>query len=59
YSGPLARCRNALLTCHMGSMTHDCRLRMEIEAAEEAARLARGEPFRSPVPETEYALAAS
>jgi len=57
YSGPLAHCENALLTCHMGSMTRDCRLRMEIEAAQEAARLARGEPFRSPVPESEYLLA--
>jgi D-3-phosphoglycerate dehydrogenase / 2-oxoglutarate reductase len=58
YSGPLARCEAAILTCHMGSMTLDCRLRMEVEAAEEAARLARGEPFRSPVPEAEYALSA-
>jgi D-3-phosphoglycerate dehydrogenase len=58
YSGPLALCENALLTCHMGSMTRDCRLRMEIEAAEEAARFARGEPFHSPVPENEYAIAA-
>jgi len=57
YVGPLARCENAILTCHMGSMTRDCRVRMEIEAATEAARFARGEPFHSPVPEAEYMLA--
>lgn len=58
YAGPLTRCENILLTCHMGSMTRDCRLRMEIEAAEEAARFARGEPFKCPVPEAEYIIAA-
>jgi D-3-phosphoglycerate dehydrogenase len=58
YTGPLTRCDNILLTCHMGSMTRDCRLRMEIEAAEEAARFARGEPFKCPVPEAEYIIAA-
>src|SRR5262249_10254929 len=28
YAGPLTRCDNAVLTCHMGSMTQDCRLQM-------------------------------
>ncbi|HVX92314.1 MAG TPA: phosphoglycerate dehydrogenase [Xanthobacteraceae bacterium] len=58
YAGPLARCENAVLTCHMGSMTRDCRLRMEVEAAAEAARFARGEALLTPVPEAEYELAA-
>jgi D-3-phosphoglycerate dehydrogenase len=58
YAGPLTLCETAILTCHMGSMTRDCRLRMELEAAEEAVRFARGEPFRTPVPESEYVIAA-
>jgi D-3-phosphoglycerate dehydrogenase / 2-oxoglutarate reductase len=41
----------------MGSMTRDCRVRMELEAAEEAARFLGGKPLSCPVPESEYALA--
>jgi D-3-phosphoglycerate dehydrogenase len=43
------------LTCHMGSMSEDCRARMEIEATEEAIRFLRGEPLLHLVPESEYA----
>lgn len=57
YRGDLAELSNALLTCHMGSMTVDCRVRMEIEATEEAIRVLKGRPFSSPVPEDEYANA--
>ncbi len=57
YNGPLTKVENVVLTCHMGSMTEDCRARMEIEATDEAIRFARGEAFRSPVPEEEYRLA--
>ena len=57
YSGSLSECQNIILTSHLGSMTKDCRLQMEIEAAEDAVRFAAGEPFRSPVPESEYQLA--
>jgi len=57
YTGPLAELENAILTCHMGSMTADCRVRMEIEATEEAIRFLNGEPFVTPVPASEYALA--
>ena len=32
YAGPLAACRNALLTPHVGSYTEECRLQMETEA---------------------------
>ncbi len=57
YHGPLCILPNALLTCHMGSMTVDCRGRMEIEATRDAIRFLRGEPFASPVPPEEFAIA--
>lgn len=57
YVGELAALDNTLLTCHMGSMTVDCRARMEIEATEEAIRFLDGQAFLSPVPEDEYANA--
>jgi D-3-phosphoglycerate dehydrogenase / 2-oxoglutarate reductase len=57
YTGPLTKCENALLTCHMGSMTRDCRVRMEVEATQEAVRFVTGLAFASPIPEAEYELA--
>ena len=54
YRGPLADIERCLLTCHMGSMSVDCRTRMEIEATEEAVRFVRGEPLQKPVPAAEY-----
>jgi D-3-phosphoglycerate dehydrogenase len=57
YRGPLAELPNALLTCHMGSMTTDCRARMEIEATQEAIRFLQGEKLLSPVPDEEYVIA--
>lgn len=57
YAGPLTRVEQATLTCHMGSMTSDCRGRMEREAVEDALRFLAGEPFAQPVPEEEYAMA--
>ena len=56
YQGPLANIDNCLLTAHMGSMSEDCRTRMEIEATEEAVQFLQGRPQRSPVPEDEYQL---
>jgi D-3-phosphoglycerate dehydrogenase len=56
YIGPLASLENCLLSCHMGSCTQDCRLQMEVEAAQEVIRYFRGEPLISPVPESEYLL---
>lgn len=56
YRGPLCELANCILTCHMGSMTADCRSRMEIEATEEACRFVRGEPLFQEVPESEYRL---
>ena len=58
YEGELRGEDHAVLTCHLGSMTEDCRARMEIEAAEEAVRFAQGDSFSTPVPEDEYAMAA-
>jgi len=58
YSGELATLPRCVLTSHMGSMSQDCRLRMEREAVEEALRFCRGEALRSVVPEDEYRLAA-
>jgi D-3-phosphoglycerate dehydrogenase len=57
YAGPLTRVEGVTLTCHMGSMTSDCRGRMEREAVEDALRFLAGEPFAQPVPEEEYAMA--
>jgi D-3-phosphoglycerate dehydrogenase len=59
YGGELAALENCLLSCHMGSGTRDCRLRMESEAAQEVVRYFRGEPFATPVPETEYVIQVS
>ena len=58
YEGELRGLDNALLTCHLGSMTEDCRAQMEIEATEEAVRFAQSDPFATPVPEDDYAMAA-
>ena len=58
YTGALTSAENCLLTCHMGSMSEDCRARMEIEATENALCFLRGEPVPIPVPEFEYGLRA-
>jgi D-3-phosphoglycerate dehydrogenase / 2-oxoglutarate reductase len=54
YSGELTGLENCLLSSHMGSATRDCRLRMELEAAQEVVRYFKHEPFACPVPESEY-----
>ncbi len=54
YTGKLAEIERCLLTAHMGSMSVDCRTRMEIEATEEAVRFLTGKPLESEVPQTEY-----
>jgi D-3-phosphoglycerate dehydrogenase len=56
YTGALANVDRCLLTTHMGSMSVDCRTRMEIEATEEAVRFLTGKPLRSPVPAEECDL---
>ena len=54
YSGELAGIERCLLTAHMGSMSVDCRTRMEIEATQEAVRFVSGQQLLSPVPPEEY-----
>lgn len=56
YTGPLSGIDSAILTCHMGSMSEDCRATMELEATEEAIRFALGMPLEHLVPETEYMI---
>lgn len=57
YTGELASLENVLLTCHMGSMSEDCRAMMEYEAADEVIRFVRREPLIRLVPDDEYTLA--
>ena len=59
YTGELSTLENCLLTSHMGSMSQDCRSRMEIEATEEAVRFLRKEPLKGIVPQSEYEIAVS
>lgn len=54
YNGKLAQIERCLLTSHMGSMSIDCRTRMEIEATEEAIRFLTGKPLQGLVPAEEY-----
>jgi D-3-phosphoglycerate dehydrogenase len=54
YTGELGGIENCLLTSHMGSMSIDCRARMEIEATEEVIRFAAGKELKGVVPPTEY-----
>jgi D-3-phosphoglycerate dehydrogenase len=54
YSGDLKKIERCLLTAHMGSMSVDCRTRMEIEATEEAIRFLTGKALTGLVPEEEY-----
>ena len=54
YSGKLAEIERCLLTAHMGSMSVDCRTRMEIEATEEAVRFLTGKSLEREVPQVEY-----
>jgi D-3-phosphoglycerate dehydrogenase len=54
YNGPLKEIERCLLTAHMGSMSVDCRVRMEIEATKEAIRFITGKKLESVVPDEEY-----
>lgn len=54
YAGKLAEIERCLLTAHMGSMSIDCRIRMEIEATEEAVRFLTGKQLEGEVPQAEY-----
>ncbi len=54
YAGNLAQIDRCLLTAHMGSMSVDCRTRMEIEATEEVVRFLTGSALEGEVPQLEY-----
>jgi D-3-phosphoglycerate dehydrogenase len=54
YDGPLKEIERCLLTAHIGSMSFDCRTRMEIEATEEVVRFLAGKALESEVPRFEY-----
>ena len=54
YNGPLKKIERCLLTSHMGSMSVDCRVKMEIEATEEVIRFASGKNLEGCVPMEEY-----
>lgn len=56
YTGPLSEIDRVILTSHMGSMSKDCRNRMEKEATEEAIRYIRKEELIQIVPKLEYDL---
>jgi D-3-phosphoglycerate dehydrogenase / 2-oxoglutarate reductase len=55
-NGPLTNLEEVLLTSHMGSMSRDCRARIEFEATQEVERFIRGIAFQCPVPEPEYVM---
>jgi D-3-phosphoglycerate dehydrogenase len=54
YDGPLSEIESCLLTSHMGSMSIDCRNRMEVEATMEVIRYFSGEDLKNIVPNSEY-----
>ena len=56
YSGVLTDIESCILTCHMGSMSEDCRAAMETEAVEDVLRFVRGDSLKQPVPEVEYTV---
>ncbi|MFQ5652820.1 MAG: phosphoglycerate dehydrogenase, partial [bacterium] len=54
YCGKLTELGNCLLSCHLGSMTRDCRAEMELRATEGVVRFVRGEKPLNVVPQEEY-----
>jgi len=56
YTGKLREIERCILTAHMGSMSVDCRTRMEIEATEEVVRFLTDQPLEGVVPEEEYVV---
>jgi D-3-phosphoglycerate dehydrogenase / 2-oxoglutarate reductase len=54
YDGLLKEIDRCILTAHMGSMSLDCRVRMEIEATEEVVRFIKNISLKSEVPKEEY-----
>lgn len=56
YDGKLKEIERCILTAHMGSMSIDCRSRMEIEATEEVIRFFLEQELANEVPKSEYKL---
>ena len=56
YYGRLNEIERCILTAHMGSMSIDCRSRMEIEATEEVVRFCSNKDLFNEVPDTEYEI---
>ena len=54
YTGTLTEIESCILTSHMGSMSVDCRSRMEIEATEEVVRFFKNTSLINEVPQAEY-----
>jgi D-3-phosphoglycerate dehydrogenase / 2-oxoglutarate reductase len=54
YKGRLQEIQRCILTAHMGSMSVDCRSRMEIEATEEVIRFIKQGELMNEVPQVEY-----
>ena len=54
YDGNLHEIERCILTAHMGSMSNDCRTKMEIEATEEAIRFLTGKDLEREAPQEEY-----
>ena len=59
YHGELVQVATCLITPHLGSMSIDCRLRMEDGAARNAVAFLHGGALDEPVPESEYVMRAS
>ena len=55
YQGSLCELENVILTQHMGSCSYDCRLNMELQAAEDILNFFNNRPLKNRVPEEEYA----
>lgn len=54
YNGNLSKIERCILTSHMGSMSIDCRVKMEIEATEEAVRFISNIPLKGLIPLNYY-----
>ena len=54
YKGNLAKIERCILTSHMGSMSEDCRSKMEIQATEETISFLKGKGLQRMVPQEEY-----
>jgi len=54
YQGNLSEIERCFLTAHMGSMSMDCRSKMEIEATEEVIRFIKNRKLMNEVPQVEY-----